>query len=75
MPCKPSLHLSISSADIHIAMAKKKQSPKADLAAIERAAKRAAQKAQGALDGRFRVKKVESKKRYSRKRKDDQAAE
>jgi hypothetical protein len=56
-------------------MAKKKRSPKADLAAIERATKRAAQKAQGALDGRFRVKKVESKKRYSRKRKDDEAAE
>jgi hypothetical protein len=56
-------------------MAKKKRSPKADLAALERAAKRAAQKAQGALDGRFREKKVESKKRYSRKRKDDEAAD
>jgi len=48
-------------------MAKKKRSPKKDLAAIERAAKRDAQKAQGALDGRFRTKKVESGKRYSLK--------
>jgi hypothetical protein len=46
---------------------KKKPSPKNDLAAIERAAKRNAQKEQGALDGRFRTKKVESKKRYKRK--------
>jgi hypothetical protein len=46
---------------------KKKRNPKKDLAAIERAAKRDAQKEQGALDGRFRTKKVESKKRYVRK--------
>lgn len=38
------------------------------LAQIEREAKRAAQKAAGAFDGRFRTKTVESKKRYSRKR-------
>lgn len=48
-------------------MPRKKPSPKADLARIEREAKRAAQKAQGALDGRFRTRKVESKKRYKRK--------
>ena len=46
---------------------KKKRVPKKDLAAIDRAAKRAAQKAAGALDGRFRTKKVDSKKRYTRK--------
>ncbi|MBK9761686.1 MAG: hypothetical protein IPO90_17425 [Flavobacteriales bacterium] len=48
---------------------KKKRVPKKDLAAIDRAAKRAAQKAAGALDGRFRTKKVDSKKRYTRKAK------
>jgi hypothetical protein len=48
---------------------KKKQSPEKDLTAIDRAAKRKAQKEQGALDGRFRTKKVESKKRYTRKAK------
>lgn len=37
------------------------------LLGIERGAKRAEQKAQGALDGRFRQRKVESKKAYSRK--------
>lgn len=47
---------------------KKKAGAKKDLQKIERAAKRAEQKAAGALDGRFRTKKVESKKRYSRKR-------
>lgn len=50
-------------------MAKKKRSLKKVPGAIEREAKRAEQKAQGALDGRFRVKRVESGKRYSRKRK------
>ncbi len=42
---------------------------KKDLLAIERAAKRAEQKAQGAFDGRFRVKVVKDKKKYSRMRK------
>ncbi len=41
-----------------------------DLLAIERAAKRAEQKEQGAFDGRFRVKVVKDKRKYSRKRKD-----
>jgi hypothetical protein len=39
-----------------------------ELDAIERAAKREAQKAAGALDGRFRPRVVKSKKRYTRKR-------
>ncbi len=38
-----------------------------DLLAIERAAKRAEQKQQGVFDGRFRVKVVKDKKKYSRK--------
>lgn len=41
---------------------------KKDLLAIERAAKRAEQKAQGAFDGRFREKVVKDNKKYSRKR-------
>ncbi len=49
-------------------MAKKKRITKADLDKIERAAKREAQKAAGALDGRFRPRVVKSKKGYSRKR-------
>lgn len=40
------------------------------ISAIERAAKRAEQKAAGAFDGRFRPRVVKNKKRYSRKRKD-----
>ena len=47
---------------------KRKAKAKQDLLSIERGAKRAEQKAAGALDGRFRTKKVESKKRYTRKR-------
>jgi len=66
-------------------MAKKKSSPRKggkrapmkDLAAIDRAAKREAQKDQGAFDGRYRPRVVKSKKQYSRKRnrKDDTGAE
>lgn len=41
--------------------------------AIERAAKRAEQKAAGAFDGRFRVKVVKSRKRYARKKKVDES--
>jgi len=48
-------------------MAKKKKDPKKAVRRIAQGAKREAQKAQGALDGRFREKKVESAKRYSRK--------
>jgi len=47
---------------------RRKAVTKKALEQIEREAKRAAQKAAGALDGRFRTKKVDSKKRYSRKR-------
>lgn len=47
---------------------KKGARAKKDLLRIERAAKRAEQKAAGALDGRFRTRMVESKKRYKRKR-------
>lgn len=52
-------------------MAKKPRLTKAkkDLLAIERGAKRAAQKSAGAFDGRFRERKMESAKRYTRKRK------
>ena len=46
-----------------IVMAKKKRITKKDLDAIERAAKRAEQKAAGALDGRFRPRVVPGKKR------------
>jgi hypothetical protein len=49
-------------------MAKKKRITKADLDKVERAAKREAQKAAGALDGRFRPRVMKSKKRYSRKK-------
>ncbi len=44
-------------------MAKKKAITKKELDAIERAAKRQAQKEAGALDGRFRPKVVPNKKR------------
>jgi len=45
-------------------MKRKKKTPvKQALEAIERGAKRKAQKAAGALDGRFRVKVVPNKKR------------
>lgn len=47
-------------------MAKKKD-PKKDLEAIERAAKRKAQKEAGALDGRFREKVVPDKKRKAKR--------
>lgn len=47
----------------------KKRAPKKDLLAIDRAAKRKAQKEQGAFDGRFRPRVVKSKKQYSRKAK------
>lgn len=52
-------------------MAKKKKGSAKDVRRIDQGAKRAEQKAQGALDGRFREKKVESKKRYVRKPKHD----
>ncbi len=42
---------------------------------LEREAKRAAQKAAGALDGRFREKVVKSAKRYKRKPKHPDAGE
>jgi len=48
-------------------MARKERAPKKDLDAIERAAKREAQKAAGVFDGRFRPRVVKSKKRYTRK--------
>lgn len=50
-------------------MAKKKAITKKELDAIERAAKREAQKAAGALDGRFREKVVPNKKRKVQRRK------
>lgn len=56
-------------------MAKTKAASKKDLAAIDRAAKRKAQKEQGAFDGRFRPRVVKSKKRYSRKRTDPPESE
>ncbi len=57
-------------------MAKKKVVTKKDLDAIERTAKREAQKAAGALDGRFREKVVPNKKRKtSRKKKVDPSEE
>lgn len=49
-------------------MAKRKRTARRVSDAIERAAKREAQKAAGALDGRYRPRVVESRKRYSRKR-------
>lgn len=50
-------------------MAKKKAVTKKELDAIERSAKREAQKAAGALDGRFREKVVPNKKRKAQRRK------
>ena len=46
-------------------MAKKKRISRKDLDAIERAVKREAQKAAGALDGRFREKVVPDKRRQA----------
>lgn len=59
--------------DLRHIMSAKKRITRKDLDAIERAAKRKAQKEAGALDGRFREKVVPSKKRYTRKpkRKED----
>lgn len=48
-----------------MAARKKKPGPRD----LERAAKRAAQKAAGAFDGRFRSRVVRSRKTYTRKRK------
>jgi len=45
----------------------KKRITKKELDAIERAAKREAQKAAGAMDGRFRPRVVKSRKTYTRK--------
>lgn len=50
-------------------MAPRKRNPMKELDAIERAAKREAQKAAGALDGRYRPRVVKSRKAFSRKRK------
>lgn len=50
-------------------MPRKKAITKKELDAIERAAKREAQKAAGALDGRFREKVVPNKKRKAQRRK------
>lgn len=50
-------------------MSTPKRITKVDLDRIERAAKREAQKAAGALDSRFRIRVVRSRKTYSRKRK------
>ena len=49
-------------------MPKKKVITKKELLAIEREAKRAAQKAAGALDGRYRVKVVPDRKRNPRRK-------
>jgi hypothetical protein len=51
-------------------MPPRKHRKAAPISAIDRAAKRAEQKAAGAFDGRFRPRVVKNKKRYSRKRKD-----
>ncbi len=51
-------------------MAKKKRITKKELDAIERAAKREAQKAAGALDGRFREKVVPNKKKKAQQKRD-----
>lgn len=61
----------LTCSELRLAMATGKRITKKDLDAIERAAKRQAQKEAGALDGRFRPRVVPSRKRYSRKRKGD----
>lgn len=48
-------------------MPPKKRITRKELDAIERAAKRAAQMAAGALDGRYRPRVVRSRKAYKRK--------
>jgi len=50
----------------------KKRITQEDLDKIERAAKRKAMKDQGALDGRYRGKVVPDKKKYNRKKKNDE---
>lgn len=52
-----------------------KRAAKKALDAIERAAKREAQKAAGALDGRYRPRVVKSRKTYKRKPKHPGAGE
>lgn len=52
-------------------MAKKKKISKEDLDQIERAAKRQEMIEQGAYDGRYRPKVVPSKKKYTRKKRND----
>ncbi|MBK6341202.1 MAG: hypothetical protein IPF41_01080 [Flavobacteriales bacterium] len=56
-------------------MPAKKRITKKELDAIERSAKREAQKAAGALDGRYRPRVVKSKKGYARKPKHPPAEE
>jgi len=51
-------------------VAKKKRITKKELDAIEREAKREAQKAAGALDGRFREKVVPNKKKKAQQKRD-----
>lgn len=51
-----------------ITMAKRKTITRKELDAIERAAKREAQKAAGALDGRFRQKVVPNKKQKAQRK-------
>lgn len=53
-------------------MAKKKKITREDLDKIERAAKRKSMKDQGALDGRYKGKVIPNKKKYNRKRKDEE---
>ena len=54
---------------------KTKKGKRSPVDGIERAAKRAAQKAAGAFDGRYRPRVVKSRKRYVRKPKHRKAAD
>jgi hypothetical protein len=62
-----SVETNVPSPKFAPAMPRKKKDQKEAIRQLDQAVKREAQKAQGALDGRFREKKVESKKRYTRK--------
>lgn len=58
-----------NSNDLGTMPARKRRITRTDLDRVERGAKREAQKAAGALDGRYRPRVVKSKKTYTRKRK------
>jgi hypothetical protein len=64
----PGWALRMPERELRTHMPPRKRITRKDLDTIERAAKRQAQKAAGALDSRYRTRVVKSRKTYSRKR-------